>query len=263
MTSAQQPCCSPTEQFAAFSTNAAFRLSHDVPSPFVYAKALGSDEYVTTKTGKKVKLYTVKGDETSHTTILVFHEWWGVNDYIKQHCDEIYKSLDGKPTVIAVDLYNGKIAKDRTQAAALMQAVDLNEAQGIIKAVISSIPENQRIGTVGWCFGGGWSLKASLIAYNRAAACVIYYGMPEFDADKLVKLYAPVLGIFASQDQWISPDVVKKFETAMHEAKKSLTVKTYNADHAFANPSNPSYNSGASTDAYNLMINFFKENLFK
>ncbi|MBI2794021.1 MAG: dienelactone hydrolase family protein [Ignavibacteria bacterium] len=263
MTSAQQPCCSPTEQFAAFSTNAAFRLSHDVPTPFAYAKALGSNEFVTTNSGKKVKIYKVKGGTQSRATVLVFHEWWGLNDYIKQQCDEIYKSLDEKSTVIAVDLFGGTVATNRNQAATLMQGVDDAEAREGIRAVLKEVPSDNSIGTVGWCFGGGWSMQATLIAQRRAKACVIYYGMPELDRDKLQSLNAPVLGIFAEKDAWITRDVVNGFQQAMTATGNSLTVKYYNADHAFANPSNPNHDSVASADAYNLMINFFKENLLK
>jgi carboxymethylenebutenolidase len=263
MTSAHQSCCSPTAQFAAFGTNAAFRLSHDVPTPFVHTSAIGSDEVVPMSSGKKVKIYKVKGDAKSRSTILVFHEWWGLNDYIKQQCDEIFKSLDEKATVIAVDLFGGKVATDRNQAAALMQNVDDAEARDAIKAVLNAVPADNNIGTVGWCFGGGWSLQATLIAQRRAKACVIYYGMPELDRNKLQTLKAPVLGIFAEKDAWITRDVVNGFQQAMTATGNSFTVKNYNADHAFANPSNPNHDSLASADAYNSMIKFFTENLLK
>lgn len=104
-------------------------------------------------------------------------------------------------------------------------------------------------------------MQASLAAADKAAACVIYYGMPEFDVDKLRRLPAPVLGIFAARDKSISPAVVERFEKAMREAGRSLEVRTYDADHAFANPSNPKHRVDDTKDAYERTIAFLRKNL--
>ena len=89
----------------------------------------------------------------------------------------------------------------------------------------------------------------------------MYYGMPVTDASDLLQLNAPVLGIFAKQDGWITPEVVDNFAFAMKKAHKELEVHSYDADHAFANPSNPDYNKEAKEDAWNKTIAFFKEYL--
>ena len=96
---------------------------------------------------------------------------------------------------------------------------------------------------------------------QQTAACVVYYGMPEFDVERLKTLNGPVLGIFAKQDEWITPEKVQEFEKAMKQAKKQVTIKTYDAVHAFANPSNPKYDKKAASEARKLTIEFFKKHL--
>jgi carboxymethylenebutenolidase len=118
-----------------------------------------------------------------------------------------------------------------------------------------------KIGTVGWCFGGAQSMQASLTAGEQAVGCVIYYGMPEEDVSRLKTLNCDVLGIFATKEQWISPEVVSKFEGNMKAAGKNLTVRNYDGDHGFANPSNPIYNKAFTEDAHKHALAFFKARL--
>ncbi len=89
----------------------------------------------------------------------------------------------------------------------------------------------------------------------------MYYGMPETSLDKLKKIDCPVLGIFATEDKFINPTVVKTFEANMQKAGKKLTVINYNADHAFANPSNPKHNKAFAADAHAKVLAFLKANL--
>jgi carboxymethylenebutenolidase len=142
-----------------------------------------------------------------------------------------------------------------------MQEANTARVEMIIKGAITYAGAKAKIYTIGWCFGGGWSLQASLLAGNQAAGCVMYYGMPEKDVDKLTALHADVLGLFANKDQWINPKIVDEFAESMKKAGKKLIVKKYDADHAFANPSNPSFDKDAKTDAYKNAIGFLKERM--
>ncbi len=85
--------------------------------------------------------------------------------------------------------------------------------------------------------------------------------MPEENLDRLKTLNCDVLDIWGTQDAWINKDVTEKFKTNMTAAGKKLTVKPYDADHAFANPSNPKHNKEATVDAYKNSIEFFKARL--
>jgi carboxymethylenebutenolidase len=158
-------------------------------------------------------------------------------------------------------MFDGKIANDRETAAQYMQAFKQERGSAIVKGALTYTGKDAKIATVGWCFGGGQSMQAALTAGNQAVACVIYYGMPEEDVSRLRDLNCDVLGIFATKEQWISPEVVKKFESNMKTAGKNLTVKNYDGDHGFANPSNSIYNKEFTEDAYKNALAFLKARL--
>jgi carboxymethylenebutenolidase len=104
-------------------------------------------------------------------------------------------------------------------------------------------------------------MQAALLSGSQAVACVMYYGMPEENMDRLKGLSGDVLFVFAAKDKWINQDVVTKFENNMKSAGKKLTVKKYDADHGFANPSNPIYDKSATEDAYKNSLEFLKARL--
>lgn len=137
-----------------------------------------------------------------------------------------------------------------------MAGVRPGRCSEIIEGALEYAGKDAQIATLGWCFGGGWSLQAALQLQQHARACVMYYGMPESDPDLLKTLNCEVLGIFALQDKWITPAVVSEFETAMQKAGKKLYVKNYQAGHAFANPSNPRYNAEYGKDAMQAALVF-------
>ncbi|GIV34277.1 MAG: carboxymethylenebutenolidase [Chitinophagales bacterium] len=255
----QAPSCHPAESFAMLSNDKAFREGHAEPEDFTYT---GPGEWVTfpAADGNPAKGFLLKSEKPSQNYLLVFHEWWGLNDQIRAECATLAKDLQNV-NILAVDLYDGKVTNQRSEAARLMQSVNRQRAEAIVKGVIQYVGPEAKIATIGWCFGGGWSLQASLLAGTRAAACVLYYGMPVTDTVKLKTLHADVLGIFASQDEWITQDIVKQFDAAMKAAGKRLDIVTFDAQHAFANPSNPQYDKEKTEKAYEYTLKFLKEHL--
>ena len=144
-----------------------------------------------------------------------------------------------------------------------MQEFKQERGNSIVKGALTHVGQNAKVGTVGWCFGGGQSMQAALTAGKQASACVIYYGMPEDNLDRLKALNCDVLDIWGTKDGWINADVAKKFEANMSAAGKKVTIKSYNADHGFANPSNPMghFDEAAYKDAYGMTIAYFKTRL--
>ncbi|MEO5571229.1 MAG: dienelactone hydrolase family protein, partial [Bacteroidia bacterium] len=204
--------------------------------------------------------FEVKADKPTNNYLFVIHEWWGLNDYIKQEAEKLQNILMNV-NVIAIDLYEGKVATTPEDAQKYMGETKEERIRSIIGGVIDYAGKDAKIQTIGWCFGGGWSLQASLMADKQAAGCVMYYGMPEKDQAKLKAFDAPVLGIFASKDKWITPEVVSGFVKDMKQLNKFLAVKTYEADHAFANPSNPNYDKESAEAAHILAVEFLKKHL--
>ncbi len=252
-------CCAPsaTAEFAMLADDPAFVRTHENPMPFHYDATRGTMVTFPTADSTDGRGFDVRPDHATRNVILLIHEWWGLNDYIQREAERLQKEL-GDVRVLAVDLYDGKVATTREQASALMGAVKEARLRSILKGAIAYVGTDARIGTIGWCFGGGWSLQATLLAGAQARACVMYYGMPVKDSATLATLHAPVLGMFGKQDAWITPAVVDEFAAAMKSAGKSLTVHEYDADHAFANPSNPKYDKKSTEEAYAHTLRFFR-----
>lgn len=255
-------CCaaSATDVFSQLGSDKKFTMSHNNPLPFTYQSENGKAIIYKASDGTDAYGWEIKSKSPSNNFVFVIHEWWGLNDYIKKESEQIWNDL-GNVNVIALDLYDKKVAGNREDAAKYMQAVSSDRAQAIIKGAIAYAGKSAKIYTIGWCFGGGWSLQTSLLAGNQAAGCVMYYGMPEKDVEKLKALHADVLGIFGNKDQWINPKVVDEFAENMKKADKKLIVKRYEADHAFANPSNPVFDKEAMEDAYKNALAFLKERI--
>ena len=252
-------CCYPTatQRFAMLASDKKFIMAHPNPKVFHFQIIIGKAITYTTADGKTANAYELKAKTPTNNYLLVVHEYFGLNDYIKQISEKLYNDF-GNVNVIALDLYDGKVATTREDAGKYMAAVKEDRAQAIINGAIAYAGPKARIATIGWCFGGGWSLQSTLDAGKQAIGCVMYYGMPEQDVNKLKTLNTDVLGLFANQDQWINTKVVSKFEEDMKAAGKKLTVYQYDANHGFSNPSNPAYNSAATTDAYAHTIEFLK-----
>lgn len=261
----QTTCCAKsasTETFAMLTHDKKFIDTHLEPLPFQLKNPIGKAISFKTHDGKEGYGYEIKAATPTNNYVFVIHEWWGLNDYVKQESEKWFITL-GNVNVIAIDLYDKQVATSRDSAAKYMGSVKTERAEAIIKGVLSYVGTNSNIATVGWCFGGGWSLQASLLVGKQAKACVMYYGAPEENIGKLNVLNSPVLFVWPEQDKWINKDMVSKFEANMKSAKKSLEVKSYDADHAFANPSNPKYSKAFADDAFLNASNFIKMNLIK
>lgn len=249
-----------TSGMAQFAGDDAFKAAHPSPDSLQF-QGRGQMIQFDTPDGAKGSAYALPATEPTGKYLLVFHEWWGLNDHIKAESERLFDLFGGKVTVLAPDLYDGKVATSPDQAGELMQAVKNTRALAIVNGALAYAGPDAAIGTIGWCFGGGWSLQASIQAGDRGKACVMYYGMPVQNAKDIAPLKAPVLGIFARQDGWINEEVIGKFEALTKSTNKSLEVHWFDAKHAFANPSNPDFNKEAASEANQLAWNFLKEKL--
>jgi carboxymethylenebutenolidase len=255
-------CCAinATDAFARLGDDKEFMASHASPLPYQYEGKAGQMITFTTPDGKKANAFEFKAAKKSNKYLFVFQEWWGLNDYIKRESEKYFNEL-GDVNVIALDLYDGKVTTDPKQAGEYMQGADQKRLDAIVKGALSYVGKNAKIATVGWCFGGGQSLNAALLTGKQAVGCVMYYGMPEKDVNRLKTLNCDVLGLFAAKEKWITPEVVTQFEKDMQTAGKKVQVKMFEAEHAFANPSNPSYDKEATAEAYKLSSSYLKARL--
>jgi len=164
---------------------------------------------------------------------------------------------------LAIDLYDGNVTDDADTARAFMKATNQKEAMETVAAwgvwLKSHASGTGKVGSVGWCFGGGWSLNSALATPLDCA--VVYYGRVDKTADQLAALNGPVLGHFATRDQWINRQMVSAFEAQMNKAGKQFATHWYEADHAFANPTSARYDQQDAKRAWQRTTDFFKTNL--
>ncbi len=193
-------------------------------------------------------------------SVMLIHEWWGLNDQIKAVARDV--AAQGY-MALAIDLYDGAVADTRDTAGTLARSVQDAQGRATTAAWIdwlrADAATTDRVGTVGWCFGGGWSLTAS--QETPVDATVIYYGNVRREASTLAGLKGPVLGHFATQDRFINEEMVKGFEAAMDAAGKPLTVHWYEADHAFANPTSARYDQADAALSWDRTTAFFAQHL--
>ncbi len=245
-------CCSVnpvSSKSAELAMNDAFAASHANPLPYTLEMPKGEMITFPTPDGKTGKAYFLKSAKKSKKYLFVFHEWWGLNDYIKKEAEHFYGDLKDV-NVMAIDLFEGNVADNREDAQKYMSGMDDARSRAIIKGAFEFAGKKAHIATVGWCLGGAWSLQAAIEGGSKVDGCVMYYGFPEMNVEKLKKLDTDILGIFAEKDAFINVETVKAFEDKVKEAGKEITVYNYVAVHAFANPSNPDYNKQATEDAY-------------
>ncbi len=194
--------------------------------------------------------------------VILIHEWWGLNDQIKAVAAEL---ANMGYIALAVDLYAGKVAKTPEEAKAFMGDLDPEIAKETMVGWVDYLRKHERstgkVATLGWCFGGGWSLNTSMA--TPVDATIIYYGNVAKTANDLKALKGPVLGQFGKLDKNINQAMVTGFEQEMEKAgkKESLTVHWYEADHAFANPTGARYDEANAKLAWERTTEFLKKNL--
>jgi carboxymethylenebutenolidase len=245
--------------------------AHDAPvaSPAALIPPQGEviAEEVTygTVNGKAIKGWLArpaKGPKNA-PGIVVVHEWWGLNDNIKA----MTKRLAGEGyQALAVDLMGGNVAATPDSATALYKAAmqDIPGGEKNLEAAIAYLKKAGagKVGSVGWCFGGHWSLRTGLVGGANVQAVAIFYGAPITDPKELARLHAPILGSYGGLDQGIPVDSVKAMADQLTKMGKPMAYKVYpDANHGFANPSGRAYNQAAADDAWQRVTAFFKEKL--
>jgi carboxymethylenebutenolidase len=194
--------------------------------------------------------------------IVMIHEWWGLNGHIMNWADRLAR--EGY-TVVAVDLYGGKVATTPDAAMESMKGVKVEEARATMRAAHRFLSDDPRVkapktASIGWCFGGKMSLELAL-AEPELDAAVMYYGKPITDVEALKPMQAALLGIFGTRDPSIPNETVQEFDMALTKAEKEHKILTYDAEHAFANPSSARYDEKSASLAWEEVRKFLAAKL--
>lgn len=243
--------------------------SGDKPTPTPVALAepavpvIGQEVTYATVDGQPVTGYLAQ-PETPDTealpAIIAIHEWWGLNDNIRATA----RRLAGEGyTVLAVDLYGGEVATEPDRAKELLRSVmdTPGPAQDNLAQAAQFVTDEYNapaVGSIGWCFGGNWSLRAGLLLPDLDAIA-IYYGQLILAPEALDGIAAPVIGFFGEADSSIPVQDVENFESTLENLGKVADINLYpGVGHAFANPSGQNYDAAAAEDAWEKTTAFFE-----
>jgi carboxymethylenebutenolidase len=196
--------------------------------------------------------------EGTYPGIIMIHEWWGLNEHIKEKANEL--AVEGY-NVLAVDLF-GTVANNPDDARKQSSSLDQEKAIENLKAAKQFLIDknSSKIGSLGWCFGGAQSLQIS--TNEKVDATVIYYGNVSLPKEKLKNISSPVLGIFGDKDVQIPVPQVNQFEKNLKDLSITNNIYIYQGvGHAFANPSNPNYAVNETEDAWEKTLQFLNDNL--
>jgi len=197
--------------------------------------------------------------------IVVIHEWWGLNDNIRTAT----RRLAGEGyRAFAVDVYQGATASTSDSARALMQQAMSQQEQVMANLqdahdYLRTEAEAPRVAVMGWCFGGGRTFDAVAAAPPQYDAAVAYYGAPEsMTTDVLRKTTTPILAHFGREDQAVSPETARNFQTRFQDTGAEGAIHFYDAGHAFANPSGENYDREAAEQAWSRTTDFLARHLY-
>lgn len=222
-----------------------------------YQTVTSTETYYENSTGFLAR----PGDPGKFPGIVLIHEWWGLNNNIKQMAQNL---ASHGYVVLAADLYAGQVATTPDGARQLLTSFDTQKGISNLQSATEYLVTQygvEKLATIGWCFGGSQSLNYALSG-NTLDATILYYGQPVADKDKLSVIHWPILGIFGEQDQSITVESVNQFESLLNELGIENKIHIYpGVGHAFANPSGANYAPEETKDAWQKTVLFLEKHL--
>lgn len=213
--------------------------------------------------GRTAPGYLARAADPNAPGVVVIQEWWGLNRNIKSIADRFAAA---GYTALAPDLWHGVVTSEPNEAQKLFMTLNIAETAKDLRGAIQhlrSLTGGKKVGVVGFCMGGALSLYAACDNPEDVAACVDFYGGHPAVKYDLARLQAPVLGLFAEKDSFVSPQVVRDLARQLRELGKEHSFHTYpGVDHAFFNEDRPEvYNAAAASDAWQKVLDFFGKHL--
>ena len=208
--------------------------------------------------------------------VLVFPEWWGLNEYIQKRTEQVAKL---GYIALGVDMYgDGKTADNPEEAGSLMNAV--LEDKHIIKARVEgsynvlkehALSDSERIGAIGYCFGGAVVLNMARMGMDLRTVVSFHGALDSFFKNTTGEVKTKILICHGESDVFISKEAVEQFKSEMNNAVADFKFISYQgAFHGFSNPSADelgrkfniplAYNESADRNSWKSMQDLFKNN---
>jgi carboxymethylenebutenolidase len=216
----------------------------------------------TTGTG-----YLATPEQGAGIGLIVIQEWWGLVDHIKDVCDRY--AAEGF-TALAPDLYHGETTSAPDEAGRKMMALNMAQAGKDLSGAVDHLLGSERVrgqgvGVTGFCMGGGLALVLATQRPDAVHACVPFYGLvpwPDAQPDWSA-LEAPVLGHFAGNDAFVTPEAARDLEARLRDLGKDVEFIVHdNVDHAFFNDTRPDvHDEQAASAAWTRTLEFLRSKL--
>ena len=197
--------------------------------------------------------------------IIVIQEWWGLVPHIKDVADRFAKAGF---TALAPDLYHGQSSNEPDGAGKLMMGLNVARAAKDLSGAVDhlqTLTGRDKVGVVGYCMGGALTLALACARPDAVAAASPYYGVIGWPGTQIEwgKLAATVIGEYAENDDFASPDKVKVLESELRGMGKNVTMHVHTgAHHAFFNDTRPDvYNAEAASTAFARTLQLFATTL--
>ncbi len=221
--------------------------------------------------GQTMKGYLAYDDAKSgpRPGVLVVHEWWGLNDYIRGRTRQM---AELGYVAFAPDMYgNGQVTRDPKVAGEwsgkVRPELDARARAGL--DILKKQPgvDAQHLGAMGFCFGGSTVLALAYSGEDLKGVVTFHGGLfPPQDASKIK---ASIAILHGEADTFVKPETIAQVKDALEKAKTDWYMVTYaQAVHAFTNPEADSfkipgigYNEKAEKRSWAEMQRFFKERL--
>jgi carboxymethylenebutenolidase len=201
--------------------------------------------------------------------VVVIQEWWGLNDQIKGVAERFAKA--GYRALVP-DLYRGKKTLEAKEAEHLMTNLNFGDAAGQdVRGAVQHLKAtgSGKVGVTGYCMGGALTILAA-VNVPEADAAAAWYGFPPLEFVDPAKIKAPLMGHWATKDEFFGIGKVDELEKKLRGANVKFEFHRYDAKHAFANetavgPKRPvaaaEYNAQAAELAWKRTLEFFAKNL--
>ncbi|MFQ3586937.1 MAG: dienelactone hydrolase family protein [Fimbriimonadaceae bacterium] len=214
--------------------------------------------------GREYQGYLSPSSSGKGPGIVVIQEWWGLVGHIKAVADRFAQAGF---TALAPDFYHGKATTEPDEAGSLMMALNIDDAAKVIHGAVDFLLGHEavsgdKVGVIGFCMGGQLALYAATID-ARIGGAVDFYGIHPNVKPDLASLGCPLLGIFAENDAYASPEAVRELSESLTRAGKAHEFHTYpGTQHAFFNDERPEvFDESAANDAWLRVLSFFEKNV--
>jgi carboxymethylenebutenolidase len=205
--------------------------------------------------------YEASAEGPNAGSVLIVHEWFGLNDTMRAHADH-FGALGFH--ALAVDLFEGSVAPDAAAAKRLASELTTEHAMQVIDAAIEYVRKRPgatgKIGIAGFCLGGAVALAAAS-RRSDVSATVTFGGLPGPRYADVSRIDAPVMGHYGLRDPVLPIAHPKAVFAALSAAGKRAWLHEYDAGHAFMRSTSQSYRANVAELAWQRTESLFRDEL--